>query len=195
MLDALEANLRRAVVHSDIAEMFLFLANLKATKLEIVRGVKHLEEAYLKVVDPKLTDELLHFHLYGRQTQSQGLREEQSISLSHGDLYQIMCKEKIHTAFPNVEALFGLFQSLMVTNCSGKRSFSRLKNIKNELRSTMSQKRLSSLSILCIESDKLKQINFDEFLHDFALTKARKKIHSVVLLYLMVCNYFLCPRE
>ena len=174
MLDALEANLRRAV-HSNMVEIFLFLANLKATKLEIVRGVKHLEEAYPKVVDPKLTDELLYFHLYGRQTQSQGLTEEQSISLSHGDLYQIMCNEKIHPAFPNVEALFRIFPSSMVTNCSGKRSFSRLKNIKNKLRSTMSQKRLSSLSILCIESDKLKQINFDEFLHDFALTKARKK--------------------
>ena len=50
----------------------------------------------------------------------------------------------------------------------------------------MSQERLSALSILCIESDKLKQINFDEFLHNFALTKARKKFHSLVLLYLMV---------
>ena len=39
----------------------------------------------------------------------------------------------------------------------------------------MSQERLSALSILCIESDKLKQINFDELLHDFALTKARKE--------------------
>ena len=106
-----------------------------------------------------------------------------------------MCKKKIHTAFPNVEALFRLFLSLKVTNCSGERSFSRLKSIKNELRSTMSQKRLSALSILCIESGKLKQINFDEFLYDFALTKARKKIHSVVLLYLIVCNYFLCPRK
>ena len=79
MLDALEANLRRrAIVHGDIAEMSLFLANLKATKLEIVRGVKLLEEAYPKVVDPKLANELLHFHLYGRQTQSQGLTEAET---------------------------------------------------------------------------------------------------------------------
>ena len=88
MLDALEANLRRrANVYSDIAEMFLFLANLKATKVEIVRGVELLKEAYPKDVDSKLTDELLHFHLYVRQTQNQGLTgtEEQSISLSHGD--------------------------------------------------------------------------------------------------------------
>ena len=152
MLDALEANLRRrANVYSDIAEMFLFLANLKATKVEIVRGVECFKEVYPEDVDPKLTDELLHFHLYVRQTQNQGLTgtEEQSISLSHGDLYEIMCKEKIHTAFPNVEAILRLFLRLMVTNCSEERSFSRLKSIKNKLRSTMSQERLSALSILC----------------------------------------------
>ena len=69
MLYALEANLkRRAIVYSDIAEMFLFLANLKASQLEIVRGVEFLEEAYPKNVDPKLTNKLLHFHLYVRQT-------------------------------------------------------------------------------------------------------------------------------
>ena len=96
---------------------------------------------------------------------------------------QIMCKPvsnyvqgKIHTAFPNVEAILRLFLSLMITNCSKERSFLRLKSIKNGLRSTTSQERLSGLSILCIESDKLKQINFDGMLHDFALTKARKKI-------------------
>ena len=177
MLDAPEANLRRrSIVYSGIAEMYLFLAYLKATALEIVRGVKLLEEAYLQDVDPKLTDELLHFHLYMRQAQSQELTEEQSISLFYGDLYQIIGKEKIHTAFPNVEEILRPFPSLMVTNCSGERSFSRLKSIKNELRSTMSQERLSALSVLCIESDKLKQINFDKFLHHFALTKAKKKI-------------------
>ena len=52
----------------------------------------------------------------------------------------------------------------------------------------MSQERLSALSILCIESEKLKQIKFDEFLHDFALTKARKKFHNLVLLYLMAAT-------
>ena len=84
-----------------------------------------------------------------------------------------MCKEKIHIAFSNMEAILRLFLSLMVTNCSEKRSFSRFKSIKNKLRSTMSQERLSALSILCIESEKLKKIKFDEFLHDFALTKAK----------------------
>ena len=118
MLEALEASLRRrANVYNDIAEMVLFLANLKATKVEIVRGVELLKEAYSEDVDPKLTDKLLHFHLYERQTQNQGLTgtEEQSISLSHRYLYEIMCKEKINTAVPSVEAILRLFLSLMVT--------------------------------------------------------------------------------
>ena len=84
------------------------------------------------------------------------------------------CKEKIDTAFSNVEAILRLFVRFMVTNCSGERSFSRLKSNENELRSTMSQERCA-LSILCNERDKLKQINFDEYLYNFALTKATKK--------------------
>ena len=110
-----------------------------------------------------------------RQTQSQRLTEEQSISLSRGDLYQITCKEKIHTAFSNVEAILRLFLSFMVTNCSRERSFSRLKSIKNKLKFTMSQERCA-LSIPHNESDRLKQINFDECLHNFALTKVTQKI-------------------
>ena len=74
MLDALEANLRRAVVYDDTAKMFLFLVNLNATKLEIVQGVKLLKEASPEDVDPKLTYELLHFHLYERQ-KSRGYRK------------------------------------------------------------------------------------------------------------------------
>ena len=56
--------------------MFLFLVNLKETELEIGQRVKLLKEAYSEDVDPKLIDELLHFYLYVRQTQSQRLTEE-----------------------------------------------------------------------------------------------------------------------
>ena len=112
MLDALKGNLRRATAYSDI----LFLANLKETELETVRGVK----AYPEDVDLKLTDELLQFYLYVRQ--SQKLIEEHSFFVFHGDLYRIMCKEDIHTAFPNVKAIFRLFLKLLATNCSGERS-------------------------------------------------------------------------
>ena len=79
--------------------MYLFLANLKATKLKIVRGVKLLEEAYPEDVDPKLIDELLHFHLYVRQTQSQGLTEEQSISCLMVTFIKLFARKKFTLPF------------------------------------------------------------------------------------------------
>jgi len=61
-----------------------------------------------------------------------------------------------------------LFLSLMVTNCSGERSFSRLKRIKNELKGrNIPGERLFTLSIRYIKSDKLGQTNCDEFLDNF----------------------------
>lgn len=88
-------------------------------------------------------------------------------------------------AFPNGEAILRLFLSLMVTNCSGERSFSRFKRIKNELRTTIKDK----LSTLCIESDKLRQINFDELWVDFTVKMARKKLFLVYLM--IVASLFL----
>jgi len=55
-----------------------------------------------------------------------------------------------------------LFLSFMVTNCSGIRSFSRFKRIKNELNSRMFQERLSAQSIRYTKSDKLTQTNCNE---------------------------------
>ena len=41
-------------------------------------------------------------------------------------LYQIIKHGKIQAVFPNVETILRLFFCLMVTNCSGERSFSKL---------------------------------------------------------------------
>ena len=54
----------------------------------------------------------------------------------------------------------------MVTNCSGDRSFSKLKRIKNELRSTMCQDRLNHVG----------EIDLTELIDKFAKIKARKML-------------------
>jgi hypothetical protein len=43
----------------------------------------------------------------------------------------------------------------MVTNCTGERSFSRLKWIKNDRRTTMTQARLDNLALMNIENELL----------------------------------------
>lgn len=54
------------------------------------------------------------------------------------------------------------------------RSFSKLKLIKNYLRSTMSQSRLQNLAILSIEQEITNNINFESIIHDFSSMKARR---------------------
>ena len=62
----------------------------------------------------------------------------------------------------------------MISNCSGERSFSLLKRVKNQLRSSMGQKRLNSLALLCIEKELLEKIDTDDIIKSFALSKSRK---------------------
>ena len=62
----------------------------------------------------------------------------------------------------------------MSANCTGARSFSQLKRIKDVKRSTMSQQRLGMLALLSIESDLLHNVDIHKVVDEFAVAKARK---------------------
>ena len=55
--------------------------------------------------------------------------------------------------FPNLSTALQIFCCLPATVASGERSFSKLKLIKNYLRSCMGQDRLYELAMLNIEAD------------------------------------------
>ena len=82
--------------------------------------------------------------------------------------------EGLQQTFPNVDIALRMGLSIMATNCTGERSFSKLNIIKNRLRSSMDHMRLSSLAILSIESELLRTIKFDTLIEKFASSKARK---------------------
>jgi hypothetical protein len=63
----------------------------------------------------------------------------------------------------------------MVTNCSGQRLFLQLKHMKNDLPTTNLKERLSALSIMCIESDKIRSVLFQVIIYDFALQRSQKR--------------------
>ena len=50
-----------------------------------------------------------------------------------------------------------------------------LGRIKNLYGTTMGQERLDSLSLLCIEADMLRSVDFEDVVKDFALAKLRKR--------------------
>ena len=76
--------------------------------------------------------------------------------------------------FPNVCISLRIFLTLPVTIAFAERSFSKLKLIKNYLRSTMLQERLSDLTVLGIESELARLVDFTQVIDSFASTKARR---------------------
>ncbi|KAL3973698.1 hypothetical protein ACER0C_024905 [Sarotherodon galilaeus] len=65
---------------------------------------------------------------------------------------------------------------LPVSSASCERTFSALRMIKNYLRSTMTEERLSNLSILSIESKRTKALDLDEFVRRFAHQHGNRRI-------------------
>ena len=76
--------------------------------------------------------------------------------------------------FPNIETVQRIYVSMMCSNCSRKRSFSKLNIIKNHLRSTTKDDRLNALSIMNIEA-KVLNIEFDDILNAFLDKNLRKQ--------------------
>jgi hypothetical protein len=89
-------------------------------------------------------------------------------------LATLLHSEDLQTTFPNVEIAVRMYMSIMVSNCSGERSFSKMALIKNKLRSTMSDRRLSALELLSVENDVLDSISFEDIIEQFAAAKTRK---------------------
>lgn len=52
-------------------------------------------------------------------------------------LYRLIVTNNLETVFPNTAILFRMYLSLMISNCSGERSFSKLKLPKSQIRSCM----------------------------------------------------------
>ena len=84
--------------------------------------------------------------------------------------------ENLKSTFPNVEIAIRMFMSVMVSNCSGEQSFSKMALIKNKLRSTMSDRRLSALELLSVDNDVLDSVSFQDIIEQFATAKSRKRL-------------------
>ena len=88
-------------------------------------------------------------------------------------LNKIYAKD-LQTLFPLICISLRMFACMPVSAAEGERSFSKLAIVKNALRSTMGQNRLSHLLTLTIESDLAKKISHEEIISNFAQKKARR---------------------
>ena len=85
---------------------------------------------------------------------------------------------KLSSMFPNCCIALRLFCTLPVTVAEGERSFSTLDRVKNCKRSTMKQDRLSALSILSIESELTRKLDYNDMIERFA--QKSKKSYDIL---------------
>jgi len=90
------------------------------------------------------------------------------------ELLNASAEYKLENIFPNLSVSLRMFVTAPAAVASAESSFSKLKAIKNYLRSTIRQDRLNNLARLSIESDIAKHIDFDTVVRSFAKKKARK---------------------
>ena len=125
-----------------------------------------LVNAYPLDISPNLGAQLIRF----RTCFAAELQTKTSVR----DVTQmLLCHSKAASSFIDIITAGVLFLTLPVTTASAERSFSKLKLIKQYLRSTMSQLRLSSLAILSIERVRAKTLDVDRIITKFATAKAR----------------------
>ena len=67
-----------------------------------------------------------------------------------------------------------IFLTIPVSVANGERSFSKLKLIKSDIRSNMSQDRLNNLSILNMNSDIAKKLDFSHIIKRYAYKQATR---------------------
>uniref|UniRef100_K7F0Z9 HAT C-terminal dimerisation domain-containing protein n=1 Tax=Pelodiscus sinensis TaxID=13735 RepID=K7F0Z9_PELSI len=90
------------------------------------------------------------------------------------DCLKIICSNNMEDIYPNIYITLRILLTSPMTVASAERSFSKLKLIKNYLRSTMSQERFVGLSIISIKNDLCKEMDFKDIIEECAAKRARQ---------------------
>lgn len=96
--------------------------------------------------------------------------------LKLNEVLKFMISRDMVSSYPNLYTLYKIFYTFPVSSATAERSFSRVKLLKSHLRSTMTEDRLSNLTILSIESSIAHAINFNKVISTFASMKKRRKL-------------------
>jgi hypothetical protein len=76
--------------------------------------------------------------------------------------------------YPNAFIAYHILFTVSITVASAERSFSKLKLLKNYLRSPMSQEKLNGLATLCIEKKLLDEIDINSIIDVFVSKNVRR---------------------
>ncbi|XP_017467866.1 PREDICTED: uncharacterized protein LOC108360188 [Rhagoletis zephyria] len=153
-----------------VFERFNFIGELMLMESEDINlHAKKLVETYPNDLESSLGNELIQLRDFAYLHEK---RENESTELF---LYRIIKENNLQSTFVNSEIILRLYLSMMVTNCTSERSFSKMKLIKSRLRTCMGETRLVHLVLLSSERNILCELSFDDIIAVFAAKKSRKE--------------------
>ncbi|CAM1323009.1 Uncharacterised protein r2_g3147 [Pycnogonum litorale] len=174
IIDQLKSALQKRIdAYSMVLQRFGVLTEYDSMSVkDIDVAVAGLVGVYSKDLSSDFPSEFRQFMCWYKEQR----RDETAATGSAQKMFKMLHTTGVYNAFPNTEVALRMYLSLMATNCSGERSFSQLKRIKDVKRSTMCQQRLGTLALLCIESDLLRKIDLQKLVNAFSIAKARKVV-------------------
>ena len=100
--------------------------------------------------------------------------------MKHKSLFEYLIEQIVQgdvaATFPNALTALRLLLTLPCAVASDERSFSMLKRVKSELRSTMSQERLVALCLMAANFDVLRDLDPNKIIQKFVVKSRRKKL-------------------
>lgn len=124
-------------------------------KKDLKAAAQRLVAAYPSDLDHSFDSEISAFVQYYINEEPKKVSFEQFC-------YNLLHDKEVKECFPNVEVALRMYLSLMISNCSCERSFSKLKLIQNRLRTSMGQGRLVHLVMMSLEWDILRELDFKD---------------------------------
>lgn len=101
---------------------------------------------------------LLEYRLFCHAMSAVSASSDSSVEVDQSSIqsiYSYMTISGMKELYPNIALAYQLIMTLPVSSCSCERSFSALKFVKNSLRTTMTQSRLSDLMVLAVHAERM----------------------------------------
>lgn len=164
-LDILTTELQsRSKSYENTLQPFNFLFHLDVDRdVDIRKEAANLTKIYSTDLDKDFIEECIHFKFFvdeinrevdkddecyyfetesfNETTDASEIQSKKLRVSKPAKMLQYIKKHKIESTFPNLEIALRIFECIAVANCSGERSFSALKRVKNFHRSTTKQKK------------------------------------------------------
>ena len=121
------------------------------------------------------------------------MKEQEIKEISTGQfLLNLVRNNNTQATFPNVMIALRLLLTLPCSVASGERSFSILKRVKNQFRSTMSQERNVALCLMASNTDILRKLDVQKLSRNLHLLRQENTNFRTYLLVLQLVKSTFC---